>query len=89
MPIYEYQCLKCGKKFETLVFNGKDEPKRCPYCGGPVRRLLPTGVGFVFKGSGFYETDYKHKEQVNREKLRKEVEKVPLDKSKDKKKAQG
>jgi len=65
LPIYEYECLKCKKRFETLVFNGKDEPQECPHCGGPLKRLLPTGVGFVFKGSGFYETDYKRREQNN------------------------
>jgi putative FmdB family regulatory protein len=63
MPIYEYRCLKCGRIQEELVLNGWGEPKTCKECGGELERLLPTGVGFVFKGSGFYETDYKRKER--------------------------
>ena len=59
MPTYEYECDKCGKHFEKFQ-NMSDEPlKRCPECGGSVRRLIGTGAGIIFKGSGFYETDYK------------------------------
>ncbi len=68
MPIFEYRCTRCGHTFETLVFNGNDEPKGCPKCGGSLKKLFPTGVGFVFKGSGFYETDYKRKEQNQKNK---------------------
>ncbi len=63
MPIYEYRCKKCGYKFEELVLPGEEEPKVCPKCGGELERLFGTGVGFIFKGSGFYITDYKRKEQ--------------------------
>ncbi|MBN1521484.1 MAG: zinc ribbon domain-containing protein [Candidatus Aureabacteria bacterium] len=61
MPTYEYQCLKCKKKFE--VFQSiKDEPlKKHPRCGGKVKRLISAGAGIIFKGSGFYQTDYKMK----------------------------
>ena len=59
MPTYEYECEKCGKHFEKFQ-NMSDEPlKRCPECGGTVRRLIGAGAGIIFKGSGFYETDYK------------------------------
>ncbi len=61
MPIYEYRCKKCGRIYEELVFNSKDEPKVCKECGGELERLPSFGVGFVFKGSGFYITDYKRK----------------------------
>jgi putative FmdB family regulatory protein len=62
MPTYEYQCEKCGNKFEA-VQSIKDEPlKTCPQCGGKVKRLISSGVGLIFKGSGFYITDYKKKE---------------------------
>lgn len=59
MPTYEYECLKCGHRFE--VFQRMTDPprKRCPKCGGKVRRLVGTGAGIVFKGSGFYATDYR------------------------------
>lgn len=63
MPIYEYECTKCGSRFERLVsFN--EQPKiSCDSCNGKhIRRILSTGA-FVFKGSGFYATDYKKTEK--------------------------
>lgn len=59
MPTYEYECQECGHVFEAFQ-NMTDAPLRsCPACTGKVKRLLGTGAGVVFKGSGFYETDYK------------------------------
>ena len=59
MPTYEYECEKCGHRFEVFQ-SMKDEPKkRCPKCKGKVRRLIGTGAGMIFKGSGFYVTDYR------------------------------
>lgn len=59
MPTYEYECEKCGHRFE-LFQSMKDPPKkRCPKCKGKLRRLLGTGAGMIFKGSGFYTTDYR------------------------------
>ncbi len=63
MPTYEYECQKCGQRFE-LYQSIKDEPKKtCPQpkCRGRVKRLLSTGAGLLFKGSGFYSTDYRSK----------------------------
>lgn len=61
MPTYEYECSKCGKKFD-LFQSMKDDPiKKCPDCKGKVDRLLGKGSGIIFKGTGFYETDYKKK----------------------------
>lgn len=61
MPTYEYACDKCKKNFD-LFQNMKDEPiKKCPKCGGKVHRLIGGGSGIIFKGTGFYETDYKKK----------------------------
>ena len=59
MPTYEYECLKCGHKFE--VFQGMTEAliKKCPICGKAVKRLIGAGSGIIFKGSGFYATDYR------------------------------
>jgi putative FmdB family regulatory protein len=59
MPTYEYECQKCGDHFD-LYQSIKDEPiKKCPKCKGRVKRLLGTGAGLLFKGSGFYITDYR------------------------------
>lgn len=59
MPTYEYECQKCGDHFE-LFQSIKDAPKKtCPKCKGRVKRLLGTGAGLLFKGSGFYITDYR------------------------------
>jgi putative FmdB family regulatory protein len=69
MPTYDYLCQKCGKTFEFFQ-SMKDEPlKACPkeVCGqkprgrGRVQRQLGTGAGLIFKGSGFYITDYRSK----------------------------
>ena len=60
MPTYDYKCLKCNKKFEIFQ-SMKDEPlKNCPDCNGEVKRLIGTGAGTIFKGTGFYQTDYKN-----------------------------
>lgn len=57
MPIYEYVCTRCDHRFERLQPVGSP-PEPCPRCGGATRRLLGT-VGLVFRGSGFYTTDYR------------------------------
>ncbi len=61
MPTYEYECEKCGKIFEEFQSISAEPLKTCndETCGGPVRRLLSPGAGFLFKGSGFYQTDYR------------------------------
>ena len=60
MPTYEYRCDKCGHQFDELQ-SFKDEPlKVCPKCHEEsLRRLFGTGAAILFKGSGFYETDYR------------------------------
>ncbi|MCA9174404.1 MAG: zinc ribbon domain-containing protein [Planctomycetales bacterium] len=60
MPTYDYECDACGHTFE--LFQGINDPvkKKCPECGKlKLRRLFGTGAAIVFKGSGFYETDYR------------------------------
>lgn len=58
MPTYDYKCRDCGNIFE--VFQSMTAPKlrKCPRCGGKLKRLLGAGAGIIFKGSGFYATDY-------------------------------
>ena len=61
MPTYDYKCEKCGHQFEVFQSMKDDRLTECPQegCEGPVRRLIGTGAGIIFKGSGFYETDYR------------------------------
>jgi putative FmdB family regulatory protein len=61
MPTYEYKCEKCGKIFEKFQNISAEPLTRCIFegCGGTVTRLVSGGAGFLFKGSGFYQTDYR------------------------------
>ncbi len=59
MPTYDYQCEKCKHAFEVFQSMNDKLLRTCPECGGKVKRLIGTGAGVIFKGSGFYETDYK------------------------------
>ena len=62
MPTYEYKCDACGIEFERFQPITAAAIKRCPECGkAKVRRLISTGAGLIFKGSGFYITDYRDK----------------------------
>jgi putative FmdB family regulatory protein len=56
MPMYEYECGSCGRRFEQLQRITEDALTIDPECGGPVRRVIQP-VGIIFKGSGFYVTD--------------------------------
>jgi putative FmdB family regulatory protein len=68
MPTYDYVCKVCSNEFE--IFQKMNEPplEKCPQCGGKVNRKIGGGAGLLFKGSGFYITDYKG----NSEKTKKE-----------------
>jgi putative FmdB family regulatory protein len=61
MPTYEYECAKCGKTFDFFQSMKDEHLKTCinKKCKGKVKRLLGTGAGLIFKGSGFYITDYR------------------------------
>lgn len=60
MPFYEYQCSNCGHKLEELQKMSDPPLENCPACGkNTLKRLIGTGAGLIFKGSGFYLTDYK------------------------------
>ena len=61
MPTYEYQCQKCRKRHEASQSIIAKPLTKCPKCGGRLKRLLSAGSGFIFKGSGFYITDYRSK----------------------------
>ena len=60
MPTYDYQCDACGHAFELFQGINESVKKKCPECKKlKLRRLFGTGAAIVFKGSGFYETDYR------------------------------
>ena len=61
MPIYEYECEACQYLFEELQSLKDESLSECPRCGGHVHRLISPGAGLIFKGSGFYITDYARK----------------------------
>ena len=61
MPTYEYQCQKCKRPHEAFQSITAKPLTRCGTCGGKLKRLLGSGSGFLFKGSGFYITDYRSK----------------------------
>ena len=57
MPIYEYECQKCGKRTEAIQRIGEKPLKICPHCGGKLKKLA-SAPAIQFKGSGWYVTDY-------------------------------
>ena len=85
MPTYEYECLKCGHRFECVQRITDPPRKRCPKCRGKVRRLVSSGAGMIFKGSGFYTTDYRSESYKKQKK--KESETTPKVKDESKPKA--
>ena len=60
MPTYEYKCTQCGYAFELFQTMSAEPVKICPKCNGKVKRLIGPGAGPIFKGTGFYQTDYKN-----------------------------
>jgi len=64
MPTYEYKCKNCEEVFEIFQ-KMTDAPLRdCPVCGGVLSKVISGGIGIIFKGSGFYTTDYKNSSSV-------------------------
>ena len=80
MPTYEYRCKVCGFEFEEFQSIVAEPLTVCPRCEGLISRHISGGSGMIFKGSGFYETDYKRK--GNNAKSKSEGEKV-VDKTKE------
>lgn len=94
MPTYDYECDACNHQFELFQSISEPVKRKCPECGKPkLRRLFGTGAAVVFKGSGFYQTDYRSdsykqaakKDTKSTEKSEKEKESKSSDKSADKK----
>lgn len=68
MPTYQYECKKCGHRFEKFQKMTDVPVSRCPKCKGKVFRVIGLGGGVIFKGPGFYTTEYRSEEYKRREK---------------------
>ncbi len=87
MPTYDYRCTECGHTFEEFQSMSAETLKTCPSCGKPaLKRLMGSGAGMIFKGSGFYLTDYKGNTGSNN---KKSSEKKPSDKKQSESKPSG
>lgn len=77
MPTYDYECDACGHEFELFQSISEPVKRKCPECKkSKLRRLFGTGAAVVFKGSGFYETDYRSESyKKGAEKAKKDTEK--------------
>ena len=64
MPTYDYECLECHERYEVFQRITEEPLKNCINCNGKVKRLISAGGGLIFKGSGFYITDYKNNRKV-------------------------
>ena len=72
MPTYDYECANCGHEWEEFQQITENPKRRCPECGRlKAKRMIGTGAAVIFKGSGFYQTDYRseaYKKQAKAEK---------------------
>lgn len=74
MPTYEYVCEACRHEFEKFQSITAKTLRKCPECGKPkLKRLIGIGAGVIFKGSGFYETDYRSESYKKAEKAEKDA----------------
>jgi len=69
MPTYEYECSACGRKFERYQLITAKAVRKCPSCGRhKAKRLIGSGSAVIFRGPGFYQTDYRSEEYKKRAK---------------------
>ncbi len=78
MPTYDYVCDACGHRFEEMQSFSAEQLKTCPSCGeDKLRRLFGTGAAILFKGGGFYETDYRSESYKSKAKAESDGGKAP------------
>ncbi len=82
MPTYQYRCNECSHEFSEFQSITADPLSTCPECGGAVQRLISGGAGFLFKGDGFYVTDYRSENYKKAEKADRESSSSKTDGSK-------
>ena len=80
MPTYEYRCNACHKKLEVFQSMTAAPLRKCPKCGGRLKRLIGGGAGIIFKGSGFYATDYRSESYKKQEREEKKSSEPPAKK---------
>ncbi|MBM4084861.1 MAG: zinc ribbon domain-containing protein [Planctomycetes bacterium] len=77
MPTYDYECTACEHRFEMFQSITAKPIRKCPQCGKmTVRRLIGSGGAIIFKGSGFYQTDYRSSDYTSKAKAEKAGDKV-------------
>ena len=79
MPTYDYRCPKCGNEFELFQPITAPPEAACPVCGEPAKRMISSGIGVIFKGTGFYQTDYKKKDEKTVGERKKKDSKPPVE----------
>ena len=84
MPTYDYKCSNCNHTFEYFQPMSSVPLTECPECKGKLKRIIGTGSGPIFKGSGFYQTDYKGKSQNSKKSSESESKPVTIEKKTDK-----
>jgi putative FmdB family regulatory protein len=93
MPTYDYLCKACDHAFELFQQMSAPHETTCPECGAEsLKRLVGTGAGILFKGSGFYETDYRsssYKEAAESDRKAEKSDSSPKEQSGDTKKSSG
>lgn len=83
MPTYDYVCQACGQALEIFQSMSESPKRKCPECGKlKLKRQIGTGAGILFKGSGFYETDYRSESYSKGEKAASEAKKKAKDQAK-------
>jgi len=73
VPTYSYECVGCGHVVDVFHAMSAEPKIKCEQCGKKCRKLLGTGAGLIFKGSGFYETDFKDKKGAPPEKAKSDI----------------
>jgi len=84
MPTYDYKCSNCNHTFEYFQPMSAAPLTECPECKGNLKRIIGTGSGPIFKGSGFYQTDYKGKSQNSKKSNEPESKTISTEKKSDK-----
>src|SRR3954470_11253296 len=80
MPTYDYKCKACGHTLEIFQSMTESPKRKCPHCGkNALERLIGTGAAIIFKGSGFYQTDYRSESYKKAEKAESDAAKPKTD----------